>query len=152
MISSACRALALFACLPLAQAGEHEVCAQGTACRAASPAELDGLRGGFELDTPGGRLHLSLGIRRAVSVNDRVVAVGELALPGAILVQNGPGNAAPALSALATGALPILVQNTLDNQKLGTVTIVDASVNSLSVMNVLRAGEMLNRATAASGR
>ena len=144
-------ALALLAGLPGAHAEEHDVCAAAAACRAASAGELEALRGGFEIDTPGGRLHLHLGIRREVSVNDQVVAASEV-LGSPLIVRNGPGNSVPALSSFAAGAMPLIVQNTLDNQKLGTVTIIDASVNSLSVLNAMRTGEAMSRATAASGR
>lgn len=149
--SSLLGALALLAALPGARAAEHDVCDAAPACRAASAAELDTLRGGFEIDTPGGRMHLHLGIRREVSVNDQVVAVSEV-LGSPLIVRNGPGNSAPALSSFAAGAMPLIVQNTLDNQKLGTVTIIDAKVNSLSLLNAMRTGEAMSRATAASGR
>jgi hypothetical protein len=159
---------------------EHELCMQATQCRTASDAELDELRGGFDVDTPRGRLRLEIGITRAVSVNDRIVAVSNFVIPGsgrttqssqtvvnnvpvgsgvpltvngnALVVQNGPGNVAPSPSAFSAAAFPIIVQNTLDNQKLSTFTLINASVNSLSVMNALRMSEMLRRATAASGR
>lgn len=161
-------AVALLACIALplqARADEYDMCAQVAACRMASPAELDELRGGFHVDTPHGRLHVGIGITRAVSVNDQVVAVSKLVIPdfmrrnaqldgGALVVQNGRGNQAPQVSAALTTAtsLPIVVQNTLDNQKLGTVTIIDASVNSLSLLRSIRMDEMMSRATAASGR
>jgi hypothetical protein len=45
-----------------------------------------------------------------------------------------------------------VVQNTLNDQVLRTVTLVQASVNSLSALNALAMGDMLRRATAASGR
>ena len=123
------------------------MCAAAPGCRAASAAELEALRGGFDIDTPGGRMHLHLGIRREVSVNDRVVAVSE-SLGSPLIVRNGPGNSVPALASLPAGAMPLVVQNTLDNQKLGTVTIIDAAVNSLSVLNAMRMGEAMSRATA----
>jgi hypothetical protein len=67
-------------------------------------------------------------------------------------VQIGPGNSSVAASAFHANAMPTIVQNTLDNQTLKTFTIVNASVNSLSVLNSLRVGEMMARATRASGR
>lgn len=154
---------------------ELALCEPQEPCRTASHAELDALRGGFSMQTERGHLRVGIGITRSVAVNDRVVAVSELtipdlgqafeasrrpgqrapqALPGgnALIVQNGPGNVAPPASAFGTAALPTIVQNTLDNQKLGTVTIINATVNSLSVMHALRTSDMLTRATAASGR
>jgi hypothetical protein len=157
--------LASIAPSPQARAEEHDLCAQVAACRIASQAELDELRGGFHVDTPHGRLQVGIGITREVSVNDRVVAVSRLVIPdlarrdaslegGGLVVQNGLGNHAPQVSAALTTStsLPIIVQNTLDNQKLGTVTIIDASVNSLSLLRSIRMDEMMSRATAASGR
>jgi hypothetical protein len=70
----------------------------------------------------------------------------------ALIVQNGPGNVAPAASAFNAAASPIVVQNTLDNAKLEVGTIINASVNSLSVMNLRRFGEMLSNVTARTGR
>jgi hypothetical protein len=70
----------------------------------------------------------------------------------ALVVQNGPGNTAPPASAFGNSAIPIIVQNTLDNQALKTFTVVNASVNSLSLMRSLRVDEMMRRATTASGR
>jgi hypothetical protein len=127
-----------------------EICAQAPQCRVASDAELAALRGGFDLRTPGGRMRIDIGIMRGVSVNDRIVAV--TAEARALIVQVGPGNAAPPPSAFAEGAMPTVVQNTLDNQALKTFTIVNASVNSLSLLNSLRVGEMMARATRAAGR
>jgi hypothetical protein len=157
--------LGCIALCPPAMAEEYDVCAQAAACRLASQAELDELRGGFQIDTPHGRLQVGIGITREVSVNDRVVAVSRLVIPdlgrrdarlegGALLVQNGLGNHLPQVSAALTTStsLPIIVQNTLDNQKLGTVTIIDASVNSMSLLRSIRMDEMMSRATAASGR
>jgi hypothetical protein len=124
--------------------------AEGPRCRLAADAELAALRGGFDVHTPGGRLRIDIGIVRGVAVNDRVVALS--AASGPLIVQIGPGNLAPAASAFHGGALPTIVQNTLDNQTLKTFTIVNASVNSLSILNSLRLGEMMARATRASGR
>lgn len=160
-------ALLILACLPaLADppAHDYQICAQARVCRMASDAELDELRGGFDVDTSGGRLRLGIGITRAVAVNDRFVAVSQLVIPdvgeaipsGArtpevLIVQNGPGNhIAP--TAFRGASFPTIVQNTLDGQKLNTFTIVNAKVNALSVLNAIRMGDGLSRATAASGR
>jgi hypothetical protein len=174
--------------------GEHDLCMHDRHCRTATNGELDELRGGFELDTRAGRLRIDIGITRAVTVNDRLVAVSHHGTPGAIaansqflsqlgsraasagatpllvnktpvgtagpvmvrdnalVVQNGPGNAAPPASAFGSSAIPVIVQNTLDNQALKTFTVVNASVNSLSLMRSLRVDEMMRRATTASGR
>jgi hypothetical protein len=161
--------------------GEHDLCMLDRHCRTATNVQLDGLRGGFELDTRAGRLRIDIGITRAVTVNDRLVAVSHHGAPSAIaannqflsqlgaraasagstpvmvrdnalVVQNGPGNIAPPASAFGNSAMPIIVQNTLDNQVLKTFTVVNASVNSLSLMRSLRVDDMMRRATTASGR
>jgi hypothetical protein len=160
--------------LAVAGAGLHDVCGQQPRCRAATDAELAGLRGGFEVETRAGRLRLDIGITRGVRVDDRLVAVSHLAIPDlrrplaerkaagmnappliqgeALVVQIGPGNFAPPAAAFHDAALPTLVQNTLDNQSVKTFTRLDASLNSLSLMNMHRMAEMMRRATAASGR
>jgi hypothetical protein len=47
----------------------------------ASHAELDGLRGGFEVDGWNGRLRLGIGIHRSVSINDQLVATSSFVIP-----------------------------------------------------------------------
>lgn len=154
-------AIAMLAPVPALALGQHDMCRQELHCRVASDAELAGLRGGFEVDTRAGRLRVDIGITRAVAVNDRLVAVSRLEIPAngralvqdkALIVQIGPGNFAPPAAAFHGAALPTIVQNTLDNQNVKTFTLLDASLNCLSIMNVLRMGEMMRRATAASGR
>jgi hypothetical protein len=226
-----------------------DFCGLEADCRPAAEAELGRVRGGFITDTRTGRLEVSIGITRAVSVNDRLVAVSHIVLPdiaqiiatarsaagralaqnaalaalnggaaaqnaalagfgggaaapsagaapppppqvqaappvqavapvqavppaqlvindvpstasapvtlpesGAILIQNGPGNIAMPATSFSANAVPTVVQNTLNDQVLRTVTLVQASVNSLSALNALALGDMLRRATAASGR
>lgn len=147
-------AAVLIATLPaLARAGalDEAFCPPGDSCRMASATELEALRGGFDLQTPGGRLTIDIGITRTVALNDRTVAVSRLTVDGAALVvQSGPGNFAP--MAFPAHAIPTLVQNTLDHQKIATLTVVSAAVNSVAVLGALRLGEALARATAASGR
>jgi len=75
------------------------------------------------------------------------------AFGNALVIQNGPGNAAP-LPASFNGVLvlPTIVQNSLNDQVLRTLTLVNASVSNISAFNALSLGEMLSRATAASTR
>jgi hypothetical protein len=127
-----------------------DFCEAAAQCRAASEAQLAALRGGFDVRTRGGgQLRIDIGITRGVAVNERIVALTSAS--GPLLVQVGPNNVALP-GAFHAGAMPTIVQNTLDNQTLKTFTIVNASVNSLSVLNSLRLGEMMARATRASGR
>lgn len=202
---SALAALVALACgpAPLLADDELEVCLEAP-CRVASHEELDGLRGGFDLDSDRGRLRVSIGITRSVSINDRLVATSTLVLTdigrlisqarggrqtapqltfnlpsgsnplapsqltvnntpvslngppievhdAALIVQNGPGNSVN-LQMPLTGSMPIIIQNTLDNQKISTSTSLSSTVNSLSILHGLRTAEMMRRATISSGR
>jgi hypothetical protein len=88
-------------------------------------------------------------------VNDTpLTGAGPIVVPdtAAILVQNGPGNIAVAPTSFNANSVPTVVQNTLNDQVLRTLTLIQASVNSLSAMNAITLADMLRRATAASGR
>ena len=151
----------LLLCLPAAQAGEL---VPGLAARAldftvggctppdgwqkVDAAALDGERGGFDL--PSG-LTMSLGIERLVSINGQLVTqssfnIANLAsisadearqvrdtLGSTQLVQNGSGN----LASIASGISGTFVQNSLSNQTIGTQTIINANVNSASLLKDL---------------
>jgi hypothetical protein len=163
--------LSMLCCAPLHAGNDIDPCAGEARCRVASNAELDELRGGFDVVTPAGTLHIDIGITRAVAINDRLVAVSQLVVPNvvvpgvvvpavavsqaggeALIVQNGQNNVAPAASSFGTLSVPTIVQNTLDGQKLTTLTVVNASVNSLAILNALRLSEMMSRARVAAGR
>ncbi|WP_332669997.1 hypothetical protein [Aromatoleum sp.] len=126
---------------------------------------LGELRGGFE--TPGG-LALSFGIERLVYVNGElsstttlnVADLGQLVggaagvqpLPvgtSIAVIQNGPNNTFDA-GALASGAFATVIQNSLDNQKIQTVTTINAQVNSLQMLQASRFGESLRNAVNSS--
>lgn len=111
-------------------------------------ARLGQARGGFS--TPGG-LELSLGIERIVSLNGDVVsrstiqiadvrgmsadhakAVNE-AFSSVSLVQNGARNSIDPGS-MAPGTF---VQNTLNDQMIGTRTVITTTVNSAALMKEL---------------
>ncbi|NUZ05751.1 hypothetical protein [Piscinibacter koreensis] len=111
---------------------------------------LDDVRGGFQ--TPGG-LQVSFGIERAVYINDKLVTTtslnvsdlgkvaGGAAAAGAVtsgtgnlaLVQTGNGNTV-INGPLSGNALGTIVQNTLDNQKIQSVTSINATVNSMQML------------------
>lgn len=112
-------------------------------------AELDEVRGGFVTD---GGLKISFGIERAVYLNGTLVTTTSLNIAdlarisggqaqvtgngfGSLgQVQSGPGNVfmPGAISTTAAGGL--VIQNTLDYQKINTITRIDAVVNSTSIM------------------
>lgn len=131
------------------------------ATAAVDASTLDAMRGGF--DAPGG-LRLSFGIERVVIINgvlessthvrveDLGAAIGGGAgtlasLPAGAtvaIIQNGPNNTVSA--ALPASMLGTIVQNSLDNQKLETVTTINATVNSAAVMRGMRLQQSLQEA------
>lgn len=122
----------------------------GKAVVAIADDALDGVRGGFVGD---GGLRISFGIERAVYINGQLVTTTSLnlselgtlaagkgaaaALPAAVgasvaLIQSGAGNTV--LSNLGPAAIGTVIQNTLNGQTIQSVTTINATVNSLSVM------------------
>ena len=142
------------------QAGGGEpVQVAGVALKAVDEHALDEMRGGFEM--PGG-LKLSFGLERLVYINGElanatrltVADLGKLtggsidaaALPalGSTLavIQNGPNNTLVG-NALSTSALATVIQNSLDNQQIRTVTTIDVTVNSMELLRAQRLGESM---------
>lgn len=136
--------LAGAAMAPAVYASDPEASSFGTPVAAEA---LDEARGGF--DVPGG-LTLSLGIERVVSVNGEVLSRTNIAIPdlttitadqarqaqealgSARLIQLGGNNFAGADTGLGSGAT--LLQNTLNGQTIRTDTIINSSVNSMSLL------------------
>lgn len=124
--------------------------------------QLDDLRGGFQ--TSDG-LSVSFGIERVVYVNGvlqsttalRVEDLGNLrggtagptiVLPAGstvALIQNGSGNSV-AGNMLNGTALGTVIQNSLDNQKIQTVTTINATVNSVQALQAIRMQQSLQEA------
>lgn len=122
---------------------------------------LDSLRGGFIGE---GGLRISFGIERAVYVNGNLVTTTSLNLSelgtlaagkGAALspaqlgnsialIQNGAGNTV--LSNLGPAAIGTVIQNTLNGQKIQTLTTINATVNSLGVLRSIEAQRNLRGA------
>lgn len=124
-----------------------------------SETRLDRVRGGFS--SPGG-LEVSFGIERAVYVNGTLVtttslnvsglgtatgpqSIASTAPAGIALVQNGAGNTFLSGS-VSAASLGTVVQNTLNNQKIQTVTLINATVNSLQVVKSMNIGASLRGA------
>src|SRR5207249_911983 len=95
-------------------------------------------------------LNISFGIERAVYVNGTLVTttslnvsdLGRFSAGGGTtavdtgtlaLVQTGAGNTISS-GAFSGGSIGTVVQNTLDGQKIQNVTVINATVNSLSVL------------------
>jgi len=122
----------------------------GTAL-ALAPTQLDDLRGGF---TTNEGLKVSFGIERATYINGNLVTTTSFnvadpsrpatAQPAAgggerntlSLVQNGPGNSFQA-GPLDGASVGTVIQNTLNDQKIQNVTVINATVNSLQLLRNL---------------
>ena len=127
---------------------------------AVSEQQLDSQRGGFDV---GSGLAVSFGIIRTVMVNGDVVSKTSFNLPDVTqispeqariasaaiadsgLVQIGPNNfvAAGVRSDLGTGTL---IQNSLNDQHIKTLTIINTGVNSLGLLKALNTQTVLNDA------
>lgn len=126
---------------------------------AMSEASLDGVRGGFVTEN----LNISFGIERAVYVNGTLITtttfnvsdLGRITAGQAsatkidagtmAVVQNGAGNVvAPAN--LSPTSIGTVVQNTLDGQKVQTVTVINATVNSVNMLRSLNLQSSLRSA------
>ena len=113
-----------------------------------SDSKLDQMRGGFETDAG---LKISFGIERAVYINGTLVTTTSLnisdlsklsagqaqvaGLSGASLglIQNGPSNTfAP--GQIAASSVATVIQNTLNDQKIQGITLINATVNSLDLI------------------
>lgn len=122
---------------------------------AMAPQKLDRMRGGFVL--PSGLL-LSFGIQRAVFVNGQLVATASVNVPDianitaeqaqglarlqdTLLVQIGEGN-----TFVPNGAGGIVIQNTLDNQDIRTLTTLNIGANTLGMFQDLNANAALQDA------
>lgn len=122
---------------------------------------LDGIRGGFELADS--NLKFSFGIERAVFINGQLSASTVLNLrdlqwtvgtgkapevltngvPGALgVIQNGAGNVVPAQ--LGGNLAGTVIQNTLNNQNIQTVTTINAAVNSAQMLRAMSLQTSIN--------
>jgi len=106
---------------------------------------LDAVRGGFDL---GNGLEASLGIERAVYINGNLVTYASVNIPdlahittqqamalasalSTVNIQNGPGNSFDP-SALGSTTAATVIQNTLNNQTIRSLTTLNVSVNTLN--------------------
>ena len=130
---------------------------------AVADGRLAALRGGFAV---GDGLLVSFGITRSVRIDGELVA--SMTLPPTDLrsitpaqaqaiaeqlaqvqwVQSGAGNSLPA--AVAAGSGGIVVQNTLPDRQISTVTQIDAVSNGMGLLKQMNIGETLQRGLAAA--
>lgn len=125
-----------------------------------SDAQLDAARGGFDV---GNGLLASFGIDRVVYINGNLVAQTSVSIPNIAsmtaaqasalaaatgnvsVVQNGAGNTlAPTMLNGATAAM--VIQNSLNNQDIKSLTTINASVNNLGQFSSSRMAESLQSA------
>lgn len=119
---------------------------------------LEGQRGGFVTESG---FNVSVGLERITAINGQVIHAVKLDLgdlstltarglsaaglnlnPAATaIIQNGPGNTVTSdvLQNLSNGAVATVVQNSLDNQQLQNITVINTTVTGMQTfrnMNV----------------
>jgi hypothetical protein len=130
---------------------------------AAADSQLETMRGGFSV---GDGVMVSFGIVRTVRINDMLASssgfqVGELRSMSAAqaeqlakqttslsLVQSGAGNTFA--SGLAPGSPAIVIQNTLNDQRIQSLTQIDAVSNGMSILKGINLNQALSDALNAS--
>lgn len=120
-----------------------------------SEAALDRMRGGFQ-STQNGPV-MSFGIERSVFLNGQLVGSTVLNIPNLMqlagdpnnsftLIQTGGGNSVnPGTSSLPP--FTTVLQNSLDNQRIQSQTVINATVSALSMARSLALGNALSQAT-----
>jgi hypothetical protein len=118
-----------------------------TPSAAVAAAVLDGYRGGF---TTGSGLVVSFGIERIVTVDGQVAARSELRM-GDLSRPDGGVQVVGQLGQLTNGTV---VQNSLNDQTIGTTTIIHASVDTRGLMQAMHFQSTLANAlnAAATGK
>ncbi|HEY8683048.1 MAG TPA: hypothetical protein VIM06_07740 [Rhodanobacter sp.] len=125
-----------------------------------SDSRLDATRGGFDV---GNGLLASFGFERVVYINGNLVSSASVHVPdiarmtpeqasalsavtGTLnVIQNGPGNTFdPTTLNHVMGAT--VIQNSLDNQNIQSVTTLDVAVNSLNTFRSLNLQDTLQAA------
>lgn len=129
-------------------------------CSAVSDSRLDAIRGGFDF---GNGLLASFGIDRVVYINGNLVSSTSVHIPdiarmtleqanalaavtGRVnMIQNGPGNTFNPVTLNGTTAATV-IQNSLDNQNIQSMTTINTAVNSLGTFRDLNMQETLQTA------
>ena len=138
---------------------------EGADWLALSDSKLDAMRGGFSV-LPG--IMVSFGILRTVHINGalvgssgfqiadlRSISTGEAEqlarqTTAVSLVQTGPGNSFETV--LRPGVPAIVIQNTLNNQKIQSITEINAASNGMSLMKSLNTAQTLSDALGAAAQ
>ncbi|MEO8407109.1 MAG: hypothetical protein ABI476_01600 [Oxalobacteraceae bacterium] len=145
---------------PAPPVATHDAKDQWLAAVTVSDTDLDQMRGGF--DTGSGLL-VSFGIQRAVYINGNLVTTTSFHIPdvskvtsaqaamlgsaaGTVnVVQNGPGNTIQS-GALSQAVAGTVIQNSLNNQHIQNLTIIDTTTNSLGMLKSLNSQSALKDA------
>lgn len=114
----------------------------GADWQAASDTLLDSQRGGFEQSMLASGLAVSLGFVRSVSINGELVSQTRFSLPDLSAIS--AEQAMQLGDALAQAAT--VVQNSLNNQNIQTLTQIDAGVNSLGLLHAINSQGVLRDA------
>lgn len=131
---------------------------------------LADLRGGFDLATG---LKISFGIERAIYINGALVTTtafnigtlgsaaaslptlqdgisrGNEGMPAAV-IQNGRANFMQSRAAVTNPIAATVIQNTLNNQSIRSLTTVNAAVNSLQILKTVNFGGAMRDALSAA--
>ena len=132
----------------------------------ASTEQLDNTRGGFNLDTG---LNVSFGIIRTVTINGNLVSRTNFELPDITrinadqarlvnkalgetgLIQSGSGNFVdPSIMANLNGGT--FIQNSLNDQQIQTLTVINTGVNSLGLLKSINTQGVLTDSLLRSAR
>ena len=133
-------------------------------------ATLADLRGGFDL---GNGLRVSFGIERAIYINGALVTTAALNIGAlgsgaasqsplqngisrgnegmsAAIIQDGRANFVQGLGAVTNPVAATVIQNTLNDQSIRSLTTINAAVNSLQILKTLNTGGVLHDALGAA--
>lgn len=161
IVSERARAADAQAAPPVQEQGTKDAKdAKGQWLAAVSNDDLDQMRGGF--DTGSGLL-VSFGIQRAVYINGNLETTTSFNIPdvgkitsaqaaminsaaGSVnVVQNGPGNMIQS-GALSQAVGATVIQNSLNNQHIQNLTIIDTTTNSLGMLKGMNSQATLQNA------
>lgn len=125
-----------------------------------SDASLNEMRGGFDA----GALRISFGIQREGYINGKLVSATSFNIADitrlsadqanaidTTVIRNGPANAVDA-GRVAPPATALVIQNTLNLQDIKSLTVINASANSLELIKGLNLHSALTDALAQSLR
>lgn len=135
-------------------------------CKVASNEELDQMRGTFGINTGNSQVLLSLGFQQVTFINGILAAMTTLNPPQISsdapiplqqnsiptqIIQNGPGNIYIPPSSLPAN-VTTLIQNSLSNQLIQNMTIINATVASSQLLRSMTISATMHQALSLSLR